>query len=314
MLISLLIAQQIISGTGQLSHSPHDEGAAEIIRQRQASPPASHIGKVLMQNVVTKQVIQAVCNGISPNLEAGYVTIQKTVLGTLLWPLLRDVSICRSKIETAIAQVTFTPTQHGALKVALQEAMLTFNRLHHWPQNVPTQLRYKIAQSGEDGQLDFSTRNPSERTFVFLRIQHGTLWMLYWLSCIHITQAMKNGYNVINRYLPTNNESKHLMDIFYERLVESTANIISCAPFLMGDIDEQGNLKIGETGKTLGAFFLLRGLVTAISVAEISPSQKQTILAYLERIGSAFGIKKALVARNRHYLASGAMTTLQNVQ
>ena len=267
-----------------------------------------------MQNVVTKQVIQAVCNGISPNLEAGYVTIQKTVLGTLLWPLLRDVSICRSKIETAIAQVTFTPTQHGALKVALQEAMLTFNRLHHWPQNVPTQLRYKIAQSGEDGQLDFSTRNPSERTFVFLRIQHGTLWMLYWLSCIHITQAMKNGYNVINRYLPTNNESKHLMDIFYERLVESTANIISCAPFLMGDIDEQGNLKIGETGKTLGAFFLLRGLVTAISVAEISPSQKQTILAYLERIGSAFGIKKALVARNRHYLASGAMTTLQNVQ
>lgn len=303
-----LMPRQIISGIGELSQSPHDQGAAEILRQRRSSPPQNAIGGELSQNVQRRSGIQAVCNGWShPNVPSDEQQGQNAALGPLIWPLLLETSSRRSSIESAITLATAMPDKPSGLEEALQEAELTLGKLRSWPQTVPIQWKYRSVAVWDEDDLGPVPQDCQDKVFAFHSLQHGTLWMLYWLTCIHLAQALKNGYGFLSN-VPEQQRRQSSIKFIQDLdmvLLDGVSSILGCAPFLLGDIDEQGELRIGEKSKALGAFFLLRGLGTASSVIEISDRQRRSIMECFDRIGLAFGIKRALVAK-AHWLACWA--------
>lgn len=125
-------------------------------------------------------------------------------------------------------------------------------------------------------------------------------------------QTIEQGYHVLTQTLGDGGGIENVAGIsdtdFKGLLSANVESLLSCAPYMMGDIDGEGNLQIGNRAKILGAFFLLRGLLTANSVRHLCSGQRQAILDYFDRIGSRCGIQMALYAKN-HWLANHHLET-----
>jgi hypothetical protein len=83
-------------------------------------------------------------------------------------------------------------------------------------------------------------------------------------------------------------------------------DICCSASYMLGDVDEHGQVVSGSEHKTLGSFFLLRGLFVANTEDNLPLNQRRMVLHLLRRIGSQFGIKAATSQRDQWIACHGA--------
>lgn len=283
---------------------PHDIAAAEIVRQRWATQPFSNVKDGLHRTVKAHNVIRVLCGSLEDgnfNVDNDYIP-NTSSLGSSLWLLLSKASMSRLKLQAVISQPSIKDSHTGKnFNEALQNAVDAYSHLISWSSTVPPEWAFDIFTLLQDHGSD-EAWSALEQIHFFRNIQLAALWMIYWCGCIHLVQSpieayriFRTGYACHPEYNGPVMSEKSLCDslsIFVDR-------ICSSAPYLLGDVDNDGKVKIGVESKGLGAFFLLRGLGTANSVESLSLCQRHLILNYLDRIGSAFGIKSASHARTR---------------
>ena len=78
-----------------------------------------------------------------------------------------------------------------------------------------------------------------------------------------------------------------------ETIVKMIDDICASVPFLMGDIDVEGNLNRGSGGIALGGYYLLWPLHVASSTKTIGADQKAWIKGRLRHLGTVMGINQA---------------------
>lgn len=283
------------------STSPHDTAAAEIVRQRWVTQPCSNVKDGLHRTVKAHNVIRALCGSLEEgdfNLDNDYIP-NTSSLGSSLWPLLSKASMSRLKLQAFISQSSIKESLPGtSFSEALQNAFDIYSHLISWSSSVLPEWKFDIFTILQDHGSD-EAWSVLKQIHVFSNIQIAALWMIYWCGCIHLVQSLIESYRIFRTGYAGQSEYSVSKKSLCDSLSMFVDKICSSAPYLLGDVDNNGKVKIGAESKGLGAFFLLRGLGTANSVDSLSLSQRHLILDYLDRIGSTFGIKSASHARTR---------------
>lgn len=221
--------------------------------------------------------------------------------GNSLRLLLREVAIASAHIKTAMSKTEHGTPNNTSLLGTLHEAVNVYSRLLLWPSSLPAHWRCR-PHIVPDGTLNtIPSENKQSTIFLFTTVQHGAVWTAYFSSRIQLSQILLQGYQFLGEHCDTRTfmSGQDLREV----LIRDVADMCACAPYLLGDVDEQGRLVTNVDSKSLGAFFLVRGLSLANSVEDLPPRTRQTILDLYKRIGGQFGIKSAWNLREE-WLAS----------
>jgi len=211
--------------------------------------------------------------------------------------LLRDVSRSCSKIQSitkrssqglGVIPADLTETLKGAFSVHLQ--------LLAWEASLPAELKYQACvipeMACDNGQPALPTKFIS-----FTGIPQGAMWIAFWCSRIHIIQNLALGLDILRRISDDALELAISKNDLQTHVLKMADDICASVAYMLGDIDEKGDLKVGSKVKAVGPYFMLRGLLVVNMVDDIPTAQRRWVQECLLRIGHQWGIKTALRSR-----------------
>lgn len=282
---------------------PHETGLTELIRIRGEEQLQSPAGRSLFRVIQAKRQIRALdgtsfqpTRGSSDTIALSHIPVR-----VQLWQLLYDVSDSCSKIQNLISQAVNTDSLGNiALIGALQNAYSIYSRLLLWQNTIPADWIYGVLSL--DGLHEAAY--PS-RLYFFNDIHQGATWMTFWCSRIHLLEKLIEGQTSLQNTglaaaIPSHND-------LHTDILTVVDDICASGPYMLGEINEYGALRVGSVGKGLGAFYFLRGLHVANMVDDIECNRRRWIRDCLLKIGHSRGIKMALRSRNR-YMDKGERT------
>lgn len=227
----------------------------------------------------------------------------KQTIGSSLRTLLRDVSIASKRLELCIdAHVLASGSQMTELIEAWKFAAEVYNQLLLWPSIVSPESKMRACVLPVKPPYIDGMVNREGQVYVFPSLQYGAVYGAYQCSCIHMCQSLRMAHRFIHgqgRTLPLDSEIKPSQDDVLATLDSAVADIFGTSPFMLGDINSDGELDTSNERRALGAFFLLRSVYVALSVDNLAQPQLRKLLGLLGRIGSGFGIKTASNRRQK---------------
>jgi hypothetical protein len=224
--------------------------------------------------------------------------LQPSASGSEFWSLLQEASASSAQIQHTMLRSSVEGVPADALfNDTLLRVSSVYSRLLSWPNSVPERLKYKVLLLPLGPDSFKRTECMTKSFYLFNSIQHAAMWIGFWVGCIHLAQSLLQGYRMFFRRSSASSNSaafaSSVADI-WERLLMTIGDICASAPYLLGDVNERGQLNIGGKTKALGGFFLLRALVVANSVEDLPIGLRRSLLDLLARIGTSVGIKNAL--------------------
>jgi hypothetical protein len=238
------------------------------------------------------------------SMEVGerYVDTKQSIRGSLRTSL-RDVFIASKRLEVCTeAQGTATAPQIKAFTEAWKFAANVYIELSRWPSTLPPAWKIRayhlpVIPAHIDGMV-----NRKGQVYVFSSLQYGAVYGAYQCSCIHLCQSLQNAYRFIHRQSHGSSFDDSFApseDEVLESLNSTVDDMFGISPFMLGDVNSEGQVILSNDKRALGAFFLLRSVYVALSVDTLSQAQLRKLLGLLRRIGSEFGIQTASNRRNR---------------
>lgn len=213
------------------------------------------------------------------------------------WKLMRDVSQSSSKIQSIAkrcSQGSGVPT--ADLTETLKGAFSVHCQLLAWKTSLPAELKYQAYiipdMAYHNGQLAFSTK-----FILFTDIPQAAMWISYWCSQIHIIQNLVLGLGILRQISDDALELAISKNDLQTHVLKTVDDICASVAYMLGDVDEKGDLRVGSEVKALGPFFMLRGLLVVNMVDGISTAQRRWVQECLLRIGHQWGVKTALRSR-----------------
>lgn len=244
-----------------------------------------------------------------PTLQQQNSTNSPSSIGPSLRMLFREVSVACAKLQSIISQVEEKNIPHESIWRPWRHALDVYVQLEFWQVSVPSDWKYKICPAPDIISLKDVPSNYRNSIAIFTSLQHGGVWVAYSCSRIHLSQSLLQGYRVLcmNPHIEPTNGGFDISegDIWMMRHL-ATDDICFSASYMLGDVDEHGQVVSGLEHKTLGAFFLLRGLFVANAEDNLPLHQRRMLLHLLGRIGSEFGIKAAANHRGQWIACHGA--------
>ncbi|KAH7128213.1 hypothetical protein B0J11DRAFT_603397 [Dendryphion nanum] len=289
-MLNIVIIQMYdtIAGTNDLiidKIDHHEIATTELLRLRSSTPHASETSRKLSEIVKTRKEILLIHN--CSRKESGSYTPLSPAQSFRFY--LREVSTaCARLLQTRQSSFRYS----SSFIEALDDAVGLYAESSRWPASTSVEWRYRPHLPPKD----ISAQGISQ-IFLFKDIQHSGIWQLYFCSRIHLCQALLGAYSFLHSEKatgPTSNRSQLSGKDIRKTLLAAVDDIISCAPYLLGDVDDEGHMvRSNIERKGLGAFFLLRGLMVAISARDLLQRQRRLLLDLLNRIGVEFGIHAA---------------------
>lgn len=221
-------------------------------------------------------------------------SLPSTQLGICVYSISQ---ICASAPELLIGDISQLPAQQR-LKEVLGEAISMDSKLQSWNYNLSEPYRYmelSIAETPFQQQPNLLPMQP-KNVHVYHDIWMASLWNHYRFVRIRLLQTLtdcESRLNLTERPEAQMYGSNTNRTTWEDTLVKMVDDICASVPFLMGDIDAQGNLKRGSGGIALGGYFLLWPLHIASSVKIISMEQREWIRGRLRHLGTVMGINQA---------------------
>lgn len=210
-----------------------------------------------------------------------------------LWRLLRQASVSCSLIHEAISQTPLKgEKQIGALTTALRQGLCTKTAMESWRTVVPSEWEYRIVRMP---QIDLENEELAESAvlFLFKDVHQGGMWLGYWVAYIRLLQNLLLVIALLSQRSGFVYQSEIQSDLF-----NAIGCIVSSIPYMMNDVDEQGQIRTKDETRDLGPYFLLFGLHVANSIDDIPLPMRRNILDAMFRIGHVKGVRLALLSRN----------------
>ena len=285
--------------------------------QRWTARPRYRVGRDLHRMVHALNALQAVSQTGSPS--GGETTdadiFDQHTPGSTLWPLLAKASLCKDQTQKKMLLFVQSGSNGARLELgkALDAAYAVYQHFIQWPTSVPERFKYmRLPAQQRSNPATLGLDDGTPEIFVFVTLEKSSPWLAYWSTCIYFLETLIRGYRLIGDY----SNASALFDMERKR-AEAVENILSSAPYMLGDLSSIPDSSSSSSSsssprpngsiKTLRAYFLLQSLVAANMMEEgVSPRQRRAILDYLYRIGTSFGIRASLGARNRWIAGNAA--------
>lgn len=208
--------------------------------------------------------------------------------------------ICRVRAavpELLVGDLTQQSTQQRLVQV-LHQGISMDAELQSWSDRMSEPYRYKelcIADGPRQRTSNLLPMQPSN-VHVYHDIWVASLWNHYRFARIRLLETLVDCESRLGS--PGNpetrlQESSSSRRNWNETIVKMVDDICASVPFLMGDIDVQGNLNRGSSGIALGGYSLLWPLHVASSARIIGADQKAWIKGRLRHLGTVMGINQA---------------------
>lgn len=197
-----------------------------------------------------------------------------------------------------LSQATFDADSTTTLSEITRLSNLLDQRLSAWSNEVSGSYRFTSIETPDGFFCPSIGSDPRSRNTIHVygnpviaamwNIYRGArIFLLYGLmKCL--TRGQQCG--VINSYCPkiidmNRQASDTLHDLFND--------ICASVPYLLGELDQQGNLQQCRQSKAVGGFLLLWPLRTILLLDMVDPVQKAWITKQLEHVKYSLGIHRA---------------------
>ncbi|KAF2712878.1 hypothetical protein K504DRAFT_123351 [Pleomassaria siparia CBS 279.74] len=298
----ILQKHELISGTRNLLGDPHGVAITAMFRLRETTQLDSHNGLSLYRVTEMEKQIEALSGDPTttiPTTDGN--AFQHSAPGLVFWSLLREASALSSQIKLITRQnLSGSSPPDAFFNQLLLQTYSVYSRLLTWPSSVPESIKYQVLAFRPPTGSFKDTDHIPESIFLFRSAQNGAMFVVYWCACIHLAQSLLQGCRLFHTKAHSSSNDRVLgvpeADI-RKSLLETIGNICASAPCLLGDVDRWGQLNVGNKGKALGGFFLLRALSVANSVEGLPISLRRSLLDLFGRVGTSFGILHALRLR-----------------
>lgn len=207
-----------------------------------------------------------------------------------------------SKVRAAVpgllvGDLTHQLTQQHLVQL-LHQGISMDAELQSWSDRMSEPNRYKelsIADAPRQRTPNPLPMQPSN-VHVYHDIWVASLWNHYRFARIRLLETLvdcESRLGFLENLETRLQESSSSLRNWNEIIMKMVDDICASVPFLMGDIDAQGNLNRGSSGIALGGYYLLWPLHIASSARIIDADQKAWIKGRLRHLGTVMGINQA---------------------
>ena len=199
--------------------------------------------------------------------------------------------------ELLVGDLTQQSTQQRLVQL-LHQGISMDVELQSWSDGLSGSYRYKELSIAEAPRQQTSHLLPMQPTnvHVYHDIWVASLWNHYRFARIRLLETLVDCESRLD--FPETlemrlQESSISLRNWNETSVKMVDDICASVPFLMGDVDVQGNLSRGSGGIALGGYYLLWPLHVASSTRIVGADQKAWIKGRLRHLGTVMGINQA---------------------
>ena len=199
--------------------------------------------------------------------------------------------------ELLVGDLTQQSTQQRLVQL-LHQGISMDVELQSWSDGMAGSYRYKELSIADTPYQQTSHLLPMQPTnvHVYHDIWAAALWNHYRFARIKLLETLVECESRLD--FPETlemrlQESSISLRTRNDTIVRMVDDICASVPFLMGDIDVQGNINRGSSGVALGGYYLLWPLHVASSARIIGADQKAWIKGRLRHLGTVMGINQA---------------------
>ncbi|KAF2437543.1 hypothetical protein P171DRAFT_491883 [Karstenula rhodostoma CBS 690.94] len=167
-----------------------------------------------------------------------------------------------------------------AFREAWNSATEVYNQILLWPSTVPPAWKMKACVLPMTPSHIVGQTNRKGQAYVFSSLQYGAVYVAHQCSHIHLCQSLGKAYRFIHRQHRTitfDSDFRPSEDEVLETLNSTVDDMFDISPFMLGDVNSEGQLNMTNERRALGAFFLLRSVYVALSVDPLSHPQLQKL-------------------------------------
>ncbi len=199
--------------------------------------------------------------------------------------------------ELLVGDLTQPSTQQRLVQL-LHQGISMDVELQSWSDRMSEPYRYKELSIADAPRQQTTNLLPMQPTnvHVYHDIWVAALWNHYRFARIRLLETLvdcESRLDFSENLEMRLQESSISLRNWNGTIIKMVDDICASVPFLMGDIDVQGNLKRGSSGIALGGYYLLWPLHIASSVRIIGADQKAWIKGRLRHLGTVMGINQA---------------------
>ncbi|KAL8672685.1 MAG: hypothetical protein Q9168_002869, partial [Polycauliona sp. 1 TL-2023] len=296
--LMLLTKYELISGDKTTLWESHTAGQIHLLGLRGEDQFKTDTGRELYRFILARQRLADLGYQRPPKLGANLPkeNVQLNPHGARLANLIHSIG----KLYGVIPQNKTAPPRHESFPQDwAYEVLALETEIRDWSETIPPFWGYRTIPP-----YGLSNTSPEDQGPIFpkaINIYTGMLqasaWNVLWCGRIHLLRIMLTYRSTLSPDqaktcpLPAEEsirqESQHMAD-----------NICNNVPFVLGEVDTTGALKVGGRGKAIGPFMLIWALYVALSVESMPQSQRDWINGRLSYIGHVMGIQQAFVLRN----------------
>ena len=239
-------------------------------------------------------------NRIAPSREAEFIISDLRLdlplrqHGDLVCELCRTLS----RADQILGKTTLDANSLSILSEVIDSLCLIDGRLKAWCNQASGDYRYT--------SLELPTSSPGTKTFFESRLNvpihvyssstMAAMWNLHRGARILLLHGLKNCLSRRKQYGAAKPDSSELVDIDKKTIgsIESLFNdICASVPYLLGEVDQKGNLQMPRQCKAVGGYYLLWPLCLALFLDSIDSVQREWVKRRLTYIYHVLGVREA---------------------
>jgi hypothetical protein len=282
------------------ARNPHDRGLTELLRLRGPEGLQSSVGRRILTTVQKKLLMtdldraSNVLTTSIPELLELPESLRTSQFTISLFTLITQTShLC----HTIMSQLGKPPEERDIdqLGAACQRVGGLLFEMGVWAKSVEDYWGYSTLP-GASSRAPFGGSPLYPKTILYFpEIRHAFSWSGYWCSQVRLLEAMLSALPVVSEEMRSKLPSQQTLEVALQGVID---DICGAVPYMLGDVDARGQIKIKGSSNAVGAFVFARVLWVATSVDIMPITQREWIYDQFLRIGHVFGLRHALNLRD----------------
>lgn len=172
-------------------------------------------------------------------------------------------------------------------------------KLQAWADLAPGHYRFTSIQTanGLDQELSITSQSKMDHIHVYNSVSIGQLWNIYRTTRLHLLQCLVRCISELEKNIWTTSPASSELISYSGQAVETIRRLVDdiCAsvPYMLGEVDQSGNLQHLRHCKAVGGLFLLHALRSTYFLQSTDPAQKAWIWKRLTYIKNSLGLQQA---------------------
>ena len=204
---------------------------------------------------------------------------------------LADTDVHLRTTMTAINSIT-------EMRNILQRGLSIHERLVSWSQGVPDLYKYTTTNIPSCCPEDPSEVYARVSIHLYSNMSVALLWDVHRITRILLLMNLKRCIRALRIHDSEHSATPNLLlfsDDVLPRVHSLIDDVCASVPFLLGQVDSDGNLRLSGHTKALGGLYLLFSLNTILFPKDVDPARKAWVKDRLTFIKYAVGIQDAVM-------------------